>query len=65
MFLCLEFPNLSNIMLLCVVILQNAKLSTSELLFGELVALLQQLAGWLVDYVVKPGAEYNIVGCDA
>ena len=43
----------------------HAELSTSELLYGELVALQEQLARWLVDYVVKPGAEYNILGCDA
>ena len=52
-------------MLLCLVILQNAELSTSDLLYGELVALQEQLAGWLVDYVVKPRAEYNMLGCDA
>ena len=27
---------------------------------GELVALQEELAGWRVDYVVKPGSEYNI-----
>ena len=52
-------------MLLCLVILQNAELSTSELIYGDLVALQEQLAGWLVDYIVKPGAECNIIGCDA
>ena len=38
-------------MLLCLVILQNAELSTSELIYGDLVALQEQLARWLVDYV--------------
>jgi len=61
MFLCLELPNLSNIMLLCLVILQNIELNTSELLLAELVALQKQLARWLVDYIVKPGVEYSII----
>ena len=47
-------------MLLCH-IFQNTELSTDELLMGELVALQEQLAGWLVDYVVKPGSEYSII----
>jgi len=61
MFLCLELPNLSSIMFLCLVILQNAELSTSELLLAELVALQKQLARWLVDYVVEPGVKYSII----
>jgi hypothetical protein len=28
---------------------------------GELVALQEELDGWLADYVVKPGSEYNII----
>jgi len=47
-------------MLLCH-IFQNTELSTDELLMGELVALQEQLAGWLVDYVVEPGSEYSII----
>jgi len=39
----------------------NTELSTDELLMGELVALQEQLAGWLVDYVVEPGSEYSII----
>ena len=53
MFLCPELSNLFNIILLCY-IFQNNELSTGELLMGELVALQEELAGWLVDYVVKP-----------
>jgi len=49
MFLCLELPNLSSIMFLCLVILQNAELSTSELIYGDLVALQEQLARRLED----------------
>ena len=60
MFLSLELSNLSNIILLCY-IFQNNELSTGELLMGELVALQEELAGWLVDYVVKPGSEYSII----
>ena len=60
MFLCLELSNLSNIILLCY-IFQNNELCTGELLMGELVALQEELAGWLVDYVVKPGSEYSII----
>ena len=60
MFLCLELSNLSNIILLCY-IFQNNELSTGELLMGELVALQEELAGWLVDYVVKLGSEYSII----
>ena len=60
MFLCLELSNLSNIILLCY-IFQNNDLSTGELLIGELVALQEELVGWLVDYVVKPGSEYSII----
>ena len=48
-------------MFLCLVILQNAELSTSELLLAELVALQKQLVRWLVDYVVKPEVEYSII----
>ena len=50
----------SNIILLCY-IFQNNELSTGELLMGELVALQKELAGCLVDYVVKPGSEYSII----
>ena len=64
MFLCLKLSNLSNIILLCY-IFQNNELSIGELLIGELVALQEELAGWLVDYVVKPGAKYNIIGSEA
>ena len=60
MFLCLKLSNLSNIILLCY-IFQNNELSTGVLLMGELVALQEELAGWLVDYVVKPGSEYSII----
>jgi len=42
MFLCLELPNSSNIMLLCLVILQNSELRIFELLMGELVALQEE-----------------------
>ena len=58
MFLCLDLSKLSNIILLCY-IFQNNELSTGELLMGEPVALQEELAGWLVDYVVKPGSEYS------
>jgi hypothetical protein len=61
MFLCLELPKLSNIILLCLIFLQKVELHTFELLLSELVALQEQLAGWLVHYVMKPGAEYNIL----
>ena len=54
MFLCLELSNLSNILLLCHFFFQNTELDSGELLMGELVALQEELAGWLVDYVVKP-----------
>ncbi|KAG2629994.1 hypothetical protein PVAP13_3KG472402 [Panicum virgatum] len=39
----------------------NIELDSGELLMGELVALQEELAGWLVDYVVKPGSEYSII----
>ncbi|KAG2584011.1 hypothetical protein PVAP13_6KG256506 [Panicum virgatum] len=39
----------------------NTELDSRELLMGELVELQEELAGWLVDYVVKPGSEYNII----
>jgi len=39
----------------------NTELDSRELLMGELVALQEELAGWLVDYVVKPGSEYSII----
>jgi hypothetical protein len=61
MFLCLELPNLSSIILLCLTFLQNYELHTSELLLSELVALQEQLSGWLVDYIVKLGAEHSIL----
>jgi hypothetical protein len=57
--MCLELLKFSSIVLLCLIFLQNYELHTSELLLSELVALQEQLAGWLVDYVVKPGAEHN------
>ena len=60
MFLCLELSNLSNIMLLCH-FFQNTELDSRELLMGELVALQEEQAGWLEDYVVKPGSEYSII----
>ena len=60
MFLCLELSNLSNILLLCH-FFQNTELDSRELLMGKLVALQEELAGWLVDYVVKPGSEYSII----
>ena len=60
MFLCLELSNLSNILLLRH-FFQNTELDSRELLMGELVALQEELAGWLVDYVVKPGSEYSII----
>ena len=60
MFLCLELSILSNILLLCH-FFQNTELDSHELLMGELVALQEELAGWLVDYVVKPGSEYSII----
>lgn len=60
MFLCLELSILSNILLLCH-FFQNTELDSGELLMGELVALQEELAGWLVDYVVKPGSEYSII----
>jgi len=61
MFLCLELSILSNILLLCHFFFQNTELDSRELLMGELVALQEELAGWLVDYVVKPGSEYSII----
>ena len=45
----------------CVIFFQNTELDSGELLMGELVALQEELAGWLVDYVVKPGSEYSII----
>ncbi|KAG2562468.1 hypothetical protein PVAP13_8KG074601 [Panicum virgatum] len=39
----------------------NTELDSRELLMGELVALQEELAGWLVDYVVKPGSKYSII----
>ena len=45
----------------CVIFFQNTELDSRELLMGELVTLQEELAGWLVDYVVKPGSEYSII----
>jgi hypothetical protein len=60
MFLCLEcvFDYLTCLVPYCCVsyLLHNCELHTSELLLSELsklVALQEQLAGWLVDYVVS------------
>ena len=48
-------------MFLYLVVLQNIKLRTSELLLSELVALEDQLAKSLMDYVVKLRAKYNTI----
>ena len=48
-------------MFLYLVVLQNIKLRTYELLLSELVALEDQLAKWLMDYVVKLRAKYNTI----
>ena len=45
----------------CDIFFQNTELDSGELLMGKLVALQEELAGWLVDYVVKPGSEYSII----
>ena len=47
---------------LCPIFLYNVELRTSELLLSKLLALQEQLAGWLMDYyIVKLGVECSII----
>ncbi|PVH38813.1 hypothetical protein PAHAL_5G359200 [Panicum hallii] len=39
----------------------NRKLGTSELLLSDILALQEELAGFIMDHVVNPGAEFCLI----
>jgi hypothetical protein len=42
-------------------LLQPVELGTSELLLSDILALQEELAGFILDHVVNPGAEFCLV----
>jgi hypothetical protein len=42
-------------------LLHRGKLGTSELLLSDILALQEELAGFIMDHVVNPGAEFCLV----